>query len=137
MDLRLDGKVAVVTGASKGIGLAVARTLAAEGAQVVGGALTVDTLVDVDGVLPVEIDLVEPTGPARLVAAAVERHGRVDVLVNNVGGVKPRLATAGIPTGRFTTPEEVAALVVFLASPLAANITGSNYVIDGGLIQTM
>jgi NAD(P)-dependent dehydrogenase (short-subunit alcohol dehydrogenase family) len=43
----------------------------------------------------------------------------------------------GFATGRFTTPEEVATLIVFLASPRAANITGANYVIDGGLIKTV
>jgi NAD(P)-dependent dehydrogenase (short-subunit alcohol dehydrogenase family) len=42
----------------------------------------------------------------------------------------------GFATGRFTTPEEVATLVVFLASPRTANITGANYIIDGGLIKT-
>ena len=46
-------------------------------------------------------------------------------------------ASAASPTGRFTTPEEVATLVVLLASPRTANVTGSNYVIDGGLIKTM
>jgi NAD(P)-dependent dehydrogenase (short-subunit alcohol dehydrogenase family) len=46
-------------------------------------------------------------------------------------------ATAAMPTGRFTTPEEVATLVTLLASPRTANVTGSNYVIDGGLIKTM
>jgi NAD(P)-dependent dehydrogenase (short-subunit alcohol dehydrogenase family) len=45
--------------------------------------------------------------------------------------------TAGIPTGRFTTPREVATLVTMLASPRTANVNGSNYVIDGGLIKTM
>jgi Enoyl-(Acyl carrier protein) reductase len=45
-------------------------------------------------------------------------------------------ATAAMPTGRFTTPEDVAALVTLLASPKTANVTGSNYVIDGGLIKT-
>ena len=40
-------------------------------------------------------------------------------------------------TGRFTTPEEVADLIVFLASDRAANITGADYTIDGGLIPTL
>ena len=42
----------------------------------------------------------------------------------------------GFPTGRFTTPEEVATLVVLLASQRTGNVTGSNFVIDGGLIKT-
>ena len=42
----------------------------------------------------------------------------------------------GIPTGRFTTPEEVATLVVLLASKRTANVTDANYVIDGGRIKT-
>ena len=46
-------------------------------------------------------------------------------------------AIASMPTGRFTTPEEVATLVALLASPRTANVTGSNYIIDGGLIKTM
>jgi NAD(P)-dependent dehydrogenase (short-subunit alcohol dehydrogenase family) len=259
MDLELEGKVAVVTGASKGIGLAIVRTLAAEGARVVGGALTVDSLEGIDGVTAVAVDLVDPDGSARLVREAVDRHGRIDVLVNNVGGVKLRLsgfldvsdddfersmqlnffaalratraavaemleqgggaivnvasvnsffhpdglvidygaakaallnvakalsqelgprgirinsvspgpvatdlwlgergvaatiaaatgsdadavreqAIASMPTGRFTTPEEVATLVALLASPRTRNVTGSNYVIDGGLVKTM
>jgi NAD(P)-dependent dehydrogenase (short-subunit alcohol dehydrogenase family) len=45
-------------------------------------------------------------------------------------------AIASMPTGRFTTPEEVATLVALLASPRTANVTGSNYVVDGGLIKT-
>ena len=45
-------------------------------------------------------------------------------------------ASAASPTGRFTTPEEVATLVVLLASERTANVTGANYVIDGGLIKT-
>jgi NAD(P)-dependent dehydrogenase (short-subunit alcohol dehydrogenase family) len=259
MDLELNGKVAVVTGASKGIGLAVVRSLVAEGAQVVAGALTVESLQGIDGVDPVAVDLLEPAGSERLVGEATTRHGRIDILVNNVGGVRLRTdgflsigdeeferslqlnffaalratraavapmidqgggaivnvasvnaffhpdglvvdygiakaallnlakalsqelgptgvrinsvspgpvatdlwlgeqgvaatvgkatgtsadevregAIASMPTGRFTTPEEVATLVALLASPKTKNVTGSNYVIDGGLIKTM
>jgi uncharacterized membrane protein YiaA len=43
---------------------------------------------------------------------------------------------ASMPTGRFTTPEEVATIVTLLASPRTANVTGSNWVIDGGLVKT-
>ena len=261
MDLELHDKVAVVTGASKGIGLAITRALVAEGARVVAGARSVESLEGIAGVVAVAVDLASPEGPARLVERAIAEHGRLDVLVNNVGGVKLRLkgflattdedfewalqmnffaalratraaitemvktgggaivniasvnaffqpdggtidygaakaalvnvtkalsqefgpsgirindvspgpvgtdlwlgkdgvaetvakatgvdpATArknvvagigGLPTGRFTTPEEVATLVVMLASRRTANVTGANYVIDGGLIKT-
>src|SRR3954462_422092 len=91
MDLGLTGKVAVVTGASKGIGLAVVRTLVDEGATVVAGARTTGTLEDIDGVTAVAVDLVDPQGPAQLVQRALDEHGRVNVLVNNVGAVKLRL----------------------------------------------
>src|SRR4029077_5884014 len=91
MDLGLNGKVAVVTGGSKGIGLSIVRTLADEGARVVAGALTTDSLQGLEHVDPVAIDLVEPGGSERLVAQALHRNGRVDVLVNNVGGVKLRI----------------------------------------------
>jgi NAD(P)-dependent dehydrogenase (short-subunit alcohol dehydrogenase family) len=248
VDLELNGKIAVVTGGSKGIGLAIVRTLADEGAQVVAGALTTESMEGLERVDPVAVDLVEPGGSERLAAEAIDRYGRIDVLVNNVGGVKLRIegflsvtdadfehslqlnffaalratraavaamieqgqgaivnvasvnsffhpdglvidygaakaallnlakalsqelgpkgirinsvspdgvaatlgkaagieadevrsrATAGMATGRFTTPEEVATLVALLASPRTANVTGSNYVIDGGLVKTM
>jgi len=91
MDLELNEKVAVVTGASKGIGLAVVHALAAEGAHVVAGARTVDSLIGIDQVSAIEVDLVEPGGSDRLVREAVQRHGRVDIRVNNVGGVTLRL----------------------------------------------
>ena len=91
MDLELGGKVAVVTGASKGIGLAIVRELAAEGRRSSPARARVDALDGLDGVTPIAVDLVEPDGPGALVDAAIERHGRVDVLVNNVGGVHVRL----------------------------------------------
>jgi len=261
MDLALDGKVAVVTGASKGIGLAITRTLAGEGALVVAGARGTDTLDGLERVTAVPVDLAAPDGPAQLVGRALQEHGRVDVLVNNVGAVRLRVdgflgtsdeefewamrlnffsalratraavtamletgggaivnvasvnaffqpdagtidygaakaallnlskslaqefgpkgihvncvspgpvatelwlgehgvaetvaaatgvdadtaratviaGIGGFATGRFTTPDEVATLVAILASQRTANVTGANYVIDGGLIKT-
>ena len=258
MDLQLTDKVAVVTGANKGIGLAITQALVAEGAWVVAGSLSTENLDGLDRVTPVAVDLLTEEGPAMLVREAVDEHGRLDVLVNNVGAVKIRLdgflatsdeefewalrmnfftglratraalgpmleqgsgsivnvasvnsffqpdaatidygvakaavvnlskslsqefgpkgirvncvspgqvstdlwlgehgvaatiadatgvdaetirttAAAAIPTGRFTTPQEVATLVTMLASDRTANVTGANYVIDGGLIKT-
>ncbi len=261
MDLHLTGKIAVVTGASKGIGLAITRSLAAEGVTVVAGALRgsaeLDVLADQADVHPVLVDLTDPAGPAALIGTAVERFGGIDVLVNNVGAVKPRLngflaltdedwdwaftinffaavrtmraalpqlasrtgasvvtissvnaflpdpsvidysaakgaltnlckslskefggrvrvntispgpvqtdlwlgdsgvaatvagatgttpeavarqAAADASTGRFTYPQEVADLVLLLASDRADNITGSDFLIDGGLVKTL
>jgi NAD(P)-dependent dehydrogenase (short-subunit alcohol dehydrogenase family) len=259
MDLGLTGKVAIVTGASKGIGLAIVRGLAANGAHVIAGARTsspgLDELVQAGQVQKALADLTDPSGPASVVAVAGER---IDILVNNVGGAPARTggfltitdddwlstitinlmaavrttraalpamlaaghgvivntasvnahlpdpavmdysaakgalanfakalskevgphgirvnsvspgpvatdlwlgqggvaatvsaATGADPkdvagqaagqmvTGRFTTPEEVADLVLFLASERAGNITGSDFIIDGGLIQTV
>jgi NAD(P)-dependent dehydrogenase (short-subunit alcohol dehydrogenase family) len=258
MDLQLADKVAVVTGANRGIGFAVTRALVAEGAHVVAGSRTTDNLDGLERVIGVPVDLVAADGPALLIGRAVEEHGRLDVLVNNVGAVRIRTdgflgtsddefewalntdffttlratraalgpmlehgsgsivnvasvnaffqpdgatvdygvakaavvnlsaslaqefgpqgirvncvspgqvstdlwlgdegvavtigkatgvdadtvretAAAGIATGRFTTPEEVATLVTMLASERTANVTGVNYVIDGGLVKT-
>ena len=261
MDLGLDGKVAVVTGAGKGIGLAIVRALSAEGAHVVAGSRSTGALDGLERVTGVALDLAEADAPARLIDRALDEHGRLDVLVNNVGAVRLRLegflalsdadfewamqmnffialratraavahmaghrggaivnvasvnafyhpdgavidygaakaalvnltkalsqelgrsgirindvspgpvetdlwlgehgvaetvaaatgvdadtarerivaGLGGIPSGRFTRPEEVATLVVLLASPVTANVTGANYLIDGGLIKT-
>src|SRR5258705_10791605 len=91
MDLELADKVAVVTGASKGIGLAITRAFVDEGARVVAGARTIETLEGIDGVTAVALDLVAADGPALLIERAIDEHGRVDVLVNNVGAVRLRL----------------------------------------------
>jgi NAD(P)-dependent dehydrogenase (short-subunit alcohol dehydrogenase family) len=261
MDLKLSGKIAVVTAASKGIGFAVTRALVDEGARVVAGARNAESLAGLPGVTAVAVDLATPEGPARLVQRAIDEHGRVDVLVNNMGGVRLRLAgflatsdeefawamnmnfytalratraavtqmlkqaggaivnvasvnaffqpdggtidygaakaallnltkslaeelgprgirvnavspgpvstdlwlgengvaqtvaratgvdagtarekvmasIGGFATGRFTTPEEVATLIVLLASERTGNVTGANFVIDGGLVKT-
>jgi NAD(P)-dependent dehydrogenase (short-subunit alcohol dehydrogenase family) len=235
MDLHLAGKTAVVTGASKGIGFAITRALAGEGVSVVAGARTATTeLSDLAArttVQAVPVDLTTPDGPARLVEAAIAAHDGLDILVNNVGAVRPRtggfltvtddgtgaivtinsvnarlpdplvidysaakaalanfskslskevasrgirvttvspgpvstglwLGTDGVAatvaraagaapeavaqkaagesvTGRFTQPQEVADLVLLLASDRSGNITGADFVIDGGLITTL
>ncbi|WIX82679.1 SDR family oxidoreductase [Amycolatopsis carbonis] len=90
MDLLLRGKTALVTGASRGIGLAVTRALVGEGVQVVAAARNVGGDL---GELPVEtvaVDLGTPDGAARVVEEAVARVGGIDILVNNVGAVQPR-----------------------------------------------
>ena len=261
MDLGLTGKRAIVTGASRGIGLAVARRLVDEGVDIVAASRDTSPelkdLVSSGRAEEIEVDLSTDLGPAQVVSAALER-GPVDILINNAGGVTPRLggsgsvtddqwwssltlvlmaavrttraalphmvsarhgaivntasvnawlpdplvidysaakaalvnfskalskevgphgirvntvspgpvatdlwlgdhgvgatvagaqggtaadvaneAVRGTATGRFTTPQEVADLIVFLTSERAGNVTGVDYVIDGGLIQTL
>ncbi|MGW7256613.1 oxidoreductase [Streptomyces sp. NPDC054834] len=264
MDLHLKDKTVVVTGASRGIGLAVTRAFVDEGARVVAGARTTSPelaeLAATGAVSPVTADLATAEGVNTLIESAVEQFGGIDVLVNNVGVAQPRLggfasvtdeqwletlninllsavrasraalpallasrgsivtissvnaflpdpgvidytaskaaltnfskalskevspqgvrvntiapgpvstdlwtgpggmadtiATAmgvepqeavdqainslgGFATGRFTRPDEVADLVLMLAGDRAANITGADFTIDGGLIKTL
>ncbi|MEU9247893.1 SDR family NAD(P)-dependent oxidoreductase, partial [Streptomyces sp. NPDC048385] len=84
MELHLKGKVAVVTGASKGIGLSVVEGLVREGAKVVAGSRTstpeLDALAAEYDVTVVPVDLSTSEGPETLVRRAVERHERIDVL---------------------------------------------------------
>lgn len=249
----LEGKVAVVTGASRGIGLASTHALAGAGAMVVAGARSPGELEGLERVDPVAVDLATPGGPATLVDRAASRHGAVDILVNNFGGgvyradgaavsdrdwadtldsnlmsavracraavphmiaagagsivnissvnaaladfgfidyctakaalnsfskclsvglarhrirvntvspgpvttrrwtdegglfdqieqglgVAPDAVVSSVPLGRFAEPEEVAALVLFLASDRGAMVTGSDFPIDGGLIPVV
>ena len=91
MNVDLTGQTAVVTGASRGIGLAVTQALAASGAHVIAGArkssADLDRLAADGAVRVLETDLAEPGGPARLIRAAGDR---IDILVNNVGGAPAR-----------------------------------------------
>jgi NAD(P)-dependent dehydrogenase (short-subunit alcohol dehydrogenase family) len=93
VDLNLVGKIAVVTGASKGIGLAITQALVAEGVTVVAGArspgVDLPAMTDDGHVVFVAVDLSEPAGPVALVEQA-RRLGGVDILVNNAGAVTPR-----------------------------------------------
>ncbi|MFT4125873.1 MAG: SDR family oxidoreductase [Gordonia sp. (in: high G+C Gram-positive bacteria)] len=261
MELLLSGKTAVVTGAGRGIGLAVAQALTAEGVRVVGASRTVTPDLAAVVAHPVAADLATPDGAAAVIDHAVAVSGGIDILVNNVGagdvdrlrlgglldtdeaqwrdlfdlnlfsavraaraalpslverrgtivnigsinarvpatgpvgyseakaalvafgkrlseefgpdgvrvntvspgpvgtglwrdpgGFGSRVAASaglgheeflaampamfGIATGRISEPDEVAALITFLVSPLAANITGTEIVIDGGIVKT-
>ena len=260
MDLHLSGKVAVVTGASRGIGLAVTRALVEEGARVVAAARGTSAELAALGstVRAVAADMTSPEGPSRVIEEAIAAFGGLDILVNNVGSVRPRLggflsvtdedwadtlssnfltavrttraalphllrrgagaivtvssvnaflpdplvidysaakaaltnfckslskevgpkgirvntvspgpvatnlwlgekgvastiagasggqadavarqAAASMVTGRFTRPEEVAQLVLMLASDRTGNVVGADFVIDGGLVTTL
>jgi NAD(P)-dependent dehydrogenase (short-subunit alcohol dehydrogenase family) len=86
---RLDGKVALVTGASSGLGARFARVLHAAGARVVVSARRADRLdalaSELPGTVPVAADIAEGADRERLVAAALDACGAIDVLVNNAG----------------------------------------------------
>lgn len=89
---QLDGRVAVVTGGSRGIGLAIARALLAQGAKVVVGGRTASSLADAeaelqggDRLLTVQGSVSDEAEANRLIAGAVERFGGLDILINNAG----------------------------------------------------
>ncbi|KAB8197105.1 SDR family oxidoreductase [Nonomuraea phyllanthi] len=260
MELNLASKTAVVTGASRGIGLATVETLISEGVRVVGAARTITAELDKSGAIAVAADLGTAEGVATLIDTALAELGGIDLLVNNVGGgdavepvgfldtgdaawaaifdvnllsavratraalpslierrgsvvnvssINSRLPAAGpvaysaakaaltalgkslaeefgprgvrvntvspgvvrtaiwedpdgfggkvaaaagaehaafleaipgafgITSGRITEPREVAALIAFLLSDVAGNITGADHIIDGGTVKTL
>ena len=100
---RLDGRTAIVTGASSGLGVAFAQALAEAGADVALGARRADRLAETARLvestgrraITVATDVARPDDCERLVAATIEAFGKVDVLVNNAG-----IGTATRPPGR-------------------------------------
>jgi 3-oxoacyl-[acyl-carrier protein] reductase len=122
MDTGLKGRTAVVPGATSGLGLAVARSLAAEGANVVLGGRRGDVVRAEAEKLPsavgVEVDITDPGAAAALVGAAEERFGPVDVLVLNGGGPPPGKAVD-------FTPEQLAKAVELLVQPHVRLVTAA------------
>jgi 2-deoxy-D-gluconate 3-dehydrogenase len=101
MDLRLQGQAALVTGASRGLGAAIAVGLAAEGCAVVAVARSVDGLAELarsapDAISTIAADLADERAVAGLVDEAAARHGRLDILINNAGIA---------PAGEFLTQD--------------------------------
>lgn len=93
MDLHLSGKVVVVTGASRGIGRAIAETLAGEGMKLTLVARSKDKLDELAAILQTDclvqaVDLREPEAPGNVIARTVEHFGQLDLLVNNAGATQ-------------------------------------------------
>lgn len=145
-------RVAVVTGAANGLGREIAILLAREGARVALGDLesdglerTAETITKAGGTTAIVVgDLTEERPAAALITTAVERFGRIDILINVVGGSRnnakiwelnqtvdysPNRMT---PLRRLGEPIEVAHAVLFLASDEASYITGHTLAVAGG-----
>src|SRR4029450_4043589 len=94
MDLKLAGKVALITGSSRGIGLATAKALAAEGCRLMLSARSAEQLAEAEAAIRTRgvdvaahpADVSKPDEAEGLVQAAVMAFGGIDVLINNVGG---------------------------------------------------
>ncbi len=113
---RLDGRCALVTGASSGLGARFAEVLAAAGASVVVAARRADRLAELADRLPdalaVPCDLTEPGAPVALLDAAEERYGAVDVLVNNAGVSRP-VPAVDYPPDEFRRELEIDLVVPY------------------------
>jgi NAD(P)-dependent dehydrogenase (short-subunit alcohol dehydrogenase family) len=129
---RLDERVAIVTGASSGLGARFATVLAEAGATVVAAARRLERLAalarDEPAIHPLGCDVSDPVGRDRLVGETLERFGRVDVLVNNAGIASEAGRQLTLETFRsvlHVNLEAVFALCVAVAEPMRAHGAGS------------
>ena len=119
MDLGLEGRVAVVAASSKGLGRAAAEALAGEGARVVISGRGQEALSNAEDslrsqgadVVAVQADVTDPETPDRLISVAMERFGRLDVVVANAGGP---------PRGRSLDLDDEAILAAIQANLLSS-----------------
>jgi NADP-dependent 3-hydroxy acid dehydrogenase YdfG len=125
----LQGKSAIVTGASSGIGAAIVSALRAEGVRVAGGARRVD---QVEADVALELDVTERESSERFVAAAVEALGGVDVLVNNAG-----LALGRDPFDESTEEDEEVVLQTNVHGLIRMTRVVLPHLGDGGHIVNM
>lgn len=120
---RLDGRVAIVTGASSGLGRRFVEVLRHAGADVVAAARRTDRLEEVStrtGAHPVTVDLANPADIQRLVTETTERYGRLDVLVNNAG-IATVAAAEDEPVEGFRSVLDINVTSLFHLSQLAGN----------------
>lgn len=121
---RLDGRTAVVTGASSGLGARFARVLHAAGATVVVAARRADRLAGLadelgERVIPIATDVADEASCRALIDATVERTGRLDVLVNNAGISGESVGAEQEPLAQFRQVVDVNLTAVFVLSQAA------------------
>lgn len=119
----------LITGRTKGIGRSIVERLLKAGATIITTARTIpDDLPDSVGFI--QANVTTPEGTEKIIKETLEKFGGLDILINNVGGSSS--STAGA-----LNLEEIAELVAFIVSDRASYITGSEYIIDGGIIRTI
>lgn len=150
MSASLTNKVALVTGASRGIGQAIAEELASNGAKVVVNYVhnkrfaeeTIHRIEQNGGqALAVQADVSKIADLETLFRATMEQLGRLDILVNNTelfttgkSAAQIEMITRMIAFGRLGEPEDISKAVLFLASDDAAWVTGQTLRVNGGFI---